>query len=149
MRPQFTAFAAGFYRVVDPRAIQLLSPQNFRQLVEGSREINATALKRFATYEGGYTEDSPQIQWFWSIVEGFSQDELRLLLAFVTACERLPANHAAMFKFVISDSGLMGEELPRSSTCFSTLHLPRYKTKEKMEEKLTRALEHSLGFGQA
>lgn len=37
--------------------------------------------------------------------------------------------------------------LPTSRTCFNTLLLPDYETRELLEEKLGIALEHAIGFG--
>ena len=39
------------------------------------------------------------------------------------------------------------ERLPTSYTCFCTLLLPEYATKEKLKRLLTTAIEASEGFG--
>lgn len=39
---------------------------------------------------GGYTATHPVIQTFWEVVEGFSEEEKRKLLKFVTSCSRPP-----------------------------------------------------------
>lgn len=58
-------------------------------------------------------------------------------------------NGAEALTFVIERSTGDTDQLPGSSTCFSTLRLPEYESKEVLQSKLGIALEHSLGFGQA
>ncbi|GAM88394.1 hypothetical protein ANO11243_064270 [Dothideomycetidae sp. 11243] len=149
IRPQFYAFAKGFYRVVDLRATRLLSPANFKRLVEGHSNVTAAQLQQHVTYEGGYSSDSPHIQWFWEILQQYSEEKLRKLLEFVTASKRVPASGSAGLRFVIIALDDENGALPCSATCFGHLNLPRYESKEIMTEKLDIALEHSIGFGQA
>ncbi|KAF2151880.1 hypothetical protein K461DRAFT_227610 [Myriangium duriaei CBS 260.36] len=148
IRPQFYAFAAGFYRVVDVRAIRLLTPLSFQRLVEGSQDIDVEDLKHHTKYEA-CTSSTPTIKWFWSIVESYDQQKLRRLLEFVTASKRMPANGAAGLRFTIMAVEEQNGALPGSSTCFGILHLPKYETRDVMKQKLDIALEHSIGFGQA
>ena len=148
IRPQFYAFARGFYRVVDPRALRILPADLFRQLVEGHTELDVKALKAAATYEG-YDRKMPIIKWFWEVVASYSQEKQKLLLEFVTASRRVPVNGASSLTFRIEKLEGRADQLPGSSTCFGTLRLPGYESKEELEKKLDIALEHSLGFGQA
>ena len=39
---------------------------------------------------GGYSADHPVIKVFWRVVEGFTDEEKRKLLKFVTSCSRPP-----------------------------------------------------------
>ncbi|KAF2223794.1 hypothetical protein BDZ85DRAFT_262185 [Elsinoe ampelina] len=148
IRPQFYAFASGFYEVIDPRIGRLMPAAYLRQLVEGSAQIDAADLKRLITYEG-YTADSEQIVWFWTIIEEYEQEKLRSLLEFVTGSRRMPASGQQSLRFNISKIEGDTVSLPGASTCFGNLLLPEYESKEVMETKMGIALEHSLGFGQA
>ncbi|PNS21735.1 hypothetical protein CAC42_1589 [Sphaceloma murrayae] len=148
IRPQFYAFASGFYEVLDMAIMRLIPAESLQKLVEGRKDINVVDLKRLITYES-YTAESEQIKWFWSIVDEYSQEKLRLLLEFVTGSKRMPASGQQTLRFNIVE--MLGETgtLPGSSTCFGNLLLPRYVSLETMKAKLDIALEHSLGFGQA
>lgn len=42
------------------------------------------------TLLGGYSADHPVIRAFWRVVEGFTDEEKRKLLKFVTSCSRPP-----------------------------------------------------------
>lgn len=148
IRPQFYAFAAGFYQVLDLRTIRILPPEAFKKLIEGQKTIHVIDLKRLVTYEG-YTATSDQIKWFWEVIEEYSQEKLGLLLEFVTGSKRLPASGQHTLRFNITRMDGETQALPQSSTCFGNLLLPTYRSKEVMKQKLDIALEHSLGFGQA
>ncbi|KAL1304102.1 hypothetical protein AAFC00_000536 [Neodothiora populina] len=148
IRPQFLAFAKGFHSVVDSKALKLLTPETLRAIVEGSTHLDIDLLEKAATYRG-YEATSDVVKWFWEIVKDYSEENQKLLLEFVTASSRVPVNGTESLTFVIER--LMGDStsLPGSSTCFSTLRLPEYESKDILEHKLTIALQHSLGFGQA
>lgn len=48
------------------------------------------AFSTYFTSPGGYTATHPVIQTFWEVVEGFTDEEMRKLLKFVTSCSRPP-----------------------------------------------------------
>lgn len=47
----------------------------------------------------------------------------------------------------VSRAGPDSDLLPSVHTCFNHLLLPAYKTKEKLDERLHTAIQHSTGFG--
>ena len=99
---------------------------------------------------------TPVVQWFWSIVEDYSEEMRARLLQFVTGSSRVPLQG---FKALQGSTGAAGprlftlhlieaptENLPKAHTCFNRLDLPPYPTREKMREKLTQAVEETCGF---
>lgn len=127
---------------------QLLTPETLRSIVEGQNTLNIDLLERAATYQG-YDAKSPVIRWFWEVVKGYPQEKQKQLLEFVTASNRVPVNGAESLMFVIEKLNGETTSLPGSQTCFGTLRLPEYESKEVLRQKLDIALEHSIGFGQA
>ena len=119
-----------------------------RTLVEGHKHLDIDLLQRAATYRN-YDIKSQIIRWFWQTVRGYPEEKQKKLLEFVTASSRIPVNGAESLTFVIEKMPGGTEALPGSSTCFSTLRLPDYESKEVLQTKLDIALQHSLGFGQA
>ncbi|KAI4740246.1 hypothetical protein E4T50_09314 [Aureobasidium sp. EXF-12298] len=148
IRPQFNAFAKGFYSVMNLRPLSLLNADQFRTLVEGYNHLDIDALQKATTYNH-YTATSPVVGWFWEVVKAYPQEKQKQLLEFVTASSRVPVNGAESLVFVIERSDSETSALPGSSTCFGTLRLPEYESKDVLASKLEIALEHSLGFGQA
>ncbi|KAL4873065.1 hypothetical protein BDV12DRAFT_116269 [Aspergillus spectabilis] len=149
IRPQFEAFAQGFYTCLDRPALSIFTPEALKTVVEGIQEIDVTQLERHARYEGGFGPRHQAIRDFWSIVHKFSAEQKAQLLEFVTASDRVPVNGIASIMFVIQKNGVGDARLPTSLTCFGRLLLPEYSSKSVLEEKLSKALENAQGFGVA
>lgn len=169
VRSQYEAFARGFYTCLDRSALSIFTPEALKSVVEGIQEIDMRELERFARYEGGFGPTHRVIRDFWSIARRFSPEKRARLLEFVTASDRVPVNGISSIMFVIQKNG-MGDavsfiistllvrcsyannppqRLPTSLTCFGRLLLPEYSSKSVLEEKLSKALENSRGFGVA
>jgi HECT-domain (ubiquitin-transferase) len=95
--------------------------------------------------------DAELIDWFWSIVRELSTEYKRRLLTFVTATDRIPVSGLESVTFKIQRNGVAIDDkrLPGSHTCYQTLMLPPYSSKEIMREKLMIALDNDRGFGSA
>ena len=145
---EYTAFEKGFFTCLDRRAVSLFNPASLKLLVEGNQEIDVDALEKTATYDG-YSAEEPLIQDFWQVVRSFPPEQVRNLLEFVTASDRVPFDGIDSIDFTIQKNGDDDARLPSSATCFGRLLLPAYSSKEKMEERLRLAIENSRGFGTA
>lgn len=147
IRPQFAAFLKGFYVCVRPKALSIFGPEDLQELMEGVPKIDVADLKAVTHLEGGFAETDEVVQNFWAVVREFDQKQLRKLLQFVTASDRLPADGVDKLAFSMQKNGEGDERLPTSLTCFGRLLLPAYSSKEKLREKLCVAIENSKGFG--
>ncbi|XP_030371881.1 ubiquitin-protein ligase E3A [Scaptodrosophila lebanonensis] len=145
---QFKAFRKGFEMVTDESPLKLLfRPEEIEMLVCGSREFNFVELEQSTEYEGGYTEETQIIKDFWSIVHGMPPESKRKLLEFTTGSDRVPVGGLRCLRLLITRHGPDSERLPTSHTCFNVLLLPEYSSKEKLEERLLKAINYSKGFG--
>ncbi|KAL2870441.1 HECT domain protein [Aspergillus lucknowensis] len=149
IRPQFEAFAQGFYTCLDRSSLAIFTPEALKTVVEGIQEIDIAQLERHARYEGGFGPEHRVIRDFWNIAGGFSTGKKAQLLEFVTASDRVPVNGIESIMFVIQKNGVGDARLPTSLTCFGRLLLPEYSSKGVLEEKLNKALENARGFGVA
>ena len=147
IRPQFRAFANNFFTCISPRSPSLFNVRDFKRLVEGTQDISVPTLQTITSYDGGYTWDHPTIRDFWATVEDFSPRQIRLLLEFVTASDRIPATGVTSVTFSVQRNGEGDERLPTSLTCYGRLLLPAYSGREVLREKLALAIENSKGFG--
>jgi len=87
---------------------------------------------------------------FWSIVKRYDDRMKRRLLEFVTASDRVPVGGLKNLQFVVQRNGAQeghGGHLPTAYTCYGTLLLPEYQSKDIMRERLAMALENAQGFG--
>ena len=146
---QYEAFAKGFYTCLSRTALSIFTPEALKVVIEGYTDIDISGLEAVAKYEDGFDEFSSTIQDFWQVVRNFSTDQHRRLLEFVTASDRVPVNGISSVQFIIQRNGSGDERLPTSMTCFGRLLLPQYSSRQVLEEKLTKAIENSEGFGVA
>lgn len=152
IQPQFTAFLRGLHTIVSPRSLSLFthSPATLKLLIEGhplAQTLDVDAWFTATTYED-YEPSDATVVWFWEVLkEECTQSQLRKLLEFVTASNRIPINGWKGITFIVQRHGEGDERLPGSSTCYGRLLLPDYSSKEVLKEKLEKAVENSLGFG--
>uniref|UniRef100_A0A3B3BDY6 Ubiquitin-protein ligase E3C n=1 Tax=Oryzias melastigma TaxID=30732 RepID=A0A3B3BDY6_ORYME len=149
IRPHCLAFRQGLANVVNLEWLRMFDQQEIQVLISGAHvPISLDDLKNFTNYSGGYTANHPVIQIFWEVVEGFTEEEKRKLLRFVTSCSRPPLLgfkelHPA---FCIHNGGSDLERLPTASTCMNLLKLPEFCDQHSMRSKLLYAIESSAGF---
>uniref|UniRef100_A0A7S1CPI5 HECT-type E3 ubiquitin transferase n=1 Tax=Bicosoecida sp. CB-2014 TaxID=1486930 RepID=A0A7S1CPI5_9STRA len=148
VKDQYKAFARGFHKLASGPTLQLFRPAELELLVCGSQVLDFEALEtEAATYQDGFSEDSPTVRYFWEVVHTLSPADQRKLLAFVTGSDRAPIRGLGHLKFVISRAGPDSDNLPTSHTCFNHLLLPEYSDRAKLEAKLRAAITQSEGFG--
>ncbi|OCT48402.1 ubiquitin-protein ligase [Cladophialophora carrionii] len=163
---QYEPFKRGFFTVCGGNALSLFRPEEIELLVRGSDEpLDIASLRAVATYEGwpkaeGPPEQQPQVIWFWEFFARVSPADQRKILSFITASDRIPAMGATNLVIRIQlirekeEFDLFGtpankpsERFPIARTCFNTLSLYRYASRQKLEEKLWTAVQCSEGFG--
>ncbi|KAI9697257.1 MAG: putative E3 ubiquitin-protein ligase [Candelina mexicana] len=149
---QFEPFKRGFYTVCSGNALSLFRPEEIELLIRGSDEpLDVSSLRAVAAYDNwgcaSPVDTVPIIQWFWDFFEGLVPRDQRKMLSFITGSDRLPAMGAANLTIKIKSIGEDCERFPIARTCFNSLGLYRYSSREKLEIKLWRAVAESEGFG--
>ena len=148
IRPQQQSFIRGFRSVCQGRAMGMFSPADLQQLLVGQPHFNWKELKLTARYEGGYRHDSPCVQWLWQLLEEeLSVEERMRFLTFLTGSSRAPLGGLGELRVCVQRAGPDTEQLMSASTCYHTLLLPEYDSKDKLTRKLRKALEYAEGFG--
>ena len=120
----------------------------------GVDEIDVDDWESSTEYRGGYSEGSPQVQWFWAKVRRMTTEDRSKLLHFCTGSARAPATGFANLmgyagggamaqqqRFTIERLDVALERLPVASTCFNALKLPPYTTENVLVEKLQLVFE--------
>ncbi|CAF3358329.1 unnamed protein product [Rotaria sp. Silwood1] len=145
---QFDPFFHGFLLVTrDSSLRKLFRADEIDLLVAGSQVLDFNQLASAADYDGGYTKDSPTIRNFWSVLMTFTDEKKRKFLQFTTGSDRAPIGGLARLKLIISRNGPDSDRLPTAHTCFNALLLPDYSSIEKLQEKLSIAIDNAAGFG--
>lgn len=142
----FQAFRKGFMNICYGPMLSLFDAQDLEVQICGDPSLDFAALEAATLYEGGFSKDSPVVQWFWSIVRDYSLENKKLLLSFVTGAHRAPLGGLGKMRFLIQRDG-SSDKLPTSHTCFNALLLPEYTSKEMLAKNLDIAIHNSKGFG--
>ncbi|XP_026994813.1 E3 ubiquitin-protein ligase HECTD3 isoform X1 [Tachysurus fulvidraco] len=134
-REQVTAMQAGLMKVVPQAVLDLLTWQEVEKKVCGDPEISVEALKRLTRYED-LEQSDVRVQHLWEALTNFTNEDRSRFLRFVTGRSRLPA---PIYIFPDKQGSETTDALPQSSTCSSTLYLPKYPSAKVCEEKLRYA----------
>jgi len=150
---QFKAFKEGFNELIPQDLINVFDERELELLIGGIAEIDVDDWKKHTDYRG-YTESDEVIQFFWQTVRSWDSEQKSRLLQFTTGTSRIPVNGFKDLqgsdgprRFTIERAGDINN-LPKAHTCFNRLDLPPYKTLEQLQQKLTMAVEETMGFGQ-
>lgn len=145
---QFRAFKKGFLMVTNESPMKyLFRPEEVELLICGSRKLDFEALEKTTEYDGGYSKDSQIIKDFWETIHSFGEEQKRLFLQFTTGTDRAPVGGLGKLKMIIAKNGSDTDRLPTSHTCFNALLLPEYSSKDKLRERLLKAITYAKGFG--
>lgn len=148
------AFLGGFYEIIPRELVSIFTYKELELLISGLPDFKVADLKASTQYNG-YSVNSPQIQWFWEVMETLDRTEKGNLLQFVTGSSKVPVegfnslqgmNGPEPFqitRIVTSDP----MRLPQGHTCFNQLDLPEYPNKEVLCERLMWAIKETSGFG--
>ena len=142
---QFDSIKEGFYYVIRRDILVYLDAKELEKIIIGSNEFDINEIKSTTIYNG-YLVNSDIIKWFWEIFEAYSKKMKKKLLQFITGNDRIPISGSASLNLVIMKNGCDTDRLPSSQTCFNTLLLPEYSSKDKLQKKMRTALELTAGF---
>ena len=139
----YTMIREGIQAVVPIDYLNLFSWKQLETLVCGTVDVNIDILKENTDYEGCGLADQ-HIQYFWEVLREFSPKEKSLYLKFVWGRSRLPSGKDWRHMKVTrsNPNGPVNNYMPVSHTCFFTLDLPAYTTKDAMRNKLLYAVTH-------
>ncbi|KAG8528062.1 uncharacterized protein KY384_006978 [Bacidia gigantensis] len=150
---QFNAFVAGFNELIPPDLVNVFDERELELLIGGIADIDVDDWKKHTDYRG-YTEQDQVIRNFWTIIRSWDAEQKSRLLQFATGTSRIPVNGFKDLqgsdgprRFTIEKSG-SEKALPKSHTCFNRLDLPDYKSHDELSNRLTVAVEETVGFGQ-
>lgn len=152
---QFLALQKGFNELIPQTLLKAFDERELELVIGGLGTIDLEDW-RLNTRLKHCTLETQQVTWFWKIVEAYSEEMRARLLQFVTGSSRVPLQG---FKALQGSTGAAGPRLftlhlvdvdvanlPKAHTCFNRLDLPPYPSEEKMNDKLTQAVEETCGF---
>ena len=150
LKHQCGAFFKGFSELIPIHWVSMFTTSEMQTLISGTTEnIDTDDLKAHTMYIDCSSRDDC-VKNFWRVMESFSNEERRLVLKFVTSCQRPPLlGFKNLFPpFTISKAFIDrdGEKLPTAQTCMNILRVPTYSSWKVLREKLLIAINSGAGF---
>ncbi|XP_058828443.1 E3 ubiquitin-protein ligase SMURF2 [Topomyia yanbarensis] len=153
---QFLALSKGFGELIPSQLLRPFDERELELVIGGISKIDVNDWKAHTRLKQ-CTQETPQILWFWQIVESYSPEMRAQLLQFVTGSCRVPLQG---FRALQGSTGAVGprlftihltadaplQNLPKAHTCFNRIDLPMYDSYQLMYDKLTQAVEETCGF---
>ena len=114
--------------------------------VTAGQILDIEKLRETVQFDGGYSMSSDQIQWLFSMLEGFDPLQLTDFLKFITALPRVPLGGLASLEIplTIRKTPYRYGVLPSSRTCFNLFNLPEYPTEQNLREAYLEAVAKAL-----
>lgn len=154
IRQQSSHFLRGFQQLIQKDWIDMFNEHELQLLISGSLDsLDVDDLREHTNYAGTYHSEHDVIEMFWEVLKGFSMENRKKFLKFVTGCSRGPLLGFRYLEplFCIQRAGGNATEdaldrLPTAATCMNLLKLPPYRSKDQMESKLLYAINSDAGF---
>eukprot|EP00057_Strongylocentrotus_purpuratus_P021076 XP_011675550.1 PREDICTED: probable E3 ubiquitin-protein ligase HERC4 [Strongylocentrotus purpuratus] len=149
---QFDVFSESFRSMFRRFTLhRLFAPQELMSLFQGG-EYDWKAFQGSFGYEKGYTANHRVVEMFWSVFHGdLTEDDKRDFLRVMTGADHVPIGGIQEIRPRMwpmgGDEDCKGKSpkdmCPEVNTChgFIVLHLPRYKNREHLKERLMKLIE--------
>ncbi|KAF4518827.1 hypothetical protein B566_EDAN008156 [Ephemera danica] len=142
-------FLKGLNELIPDNLLSIFDENELELLLCGTGEYSIADFRAHHTINGNSPEFRRILDWFWTAVANFTQEEMARLLQFTTGCSQLPPGGFSELspRFQITAAPTFGN-LPTAHTCFNQLCLPDYESYEQFEKALLLAIsEGTEGFG--
>ena len=132
-------FRRGLVSIIPESAIATLTGEEFQLIVCGSKIVDIQRLRENTEYDDDVSPEDQHIQHFWQVLQDFSEAEKIAFLKFVWARPSLPPKGVEFTQKMRILSASADETvgntnhdmfLPKAHTCFFSINLPKYSTKE-------------------
>lgn len=154
-KEQISMICSGISELIPSPVLQLFTHEELEWRICGEPFIDIDLLRRHTEYASPLNEDTPVIQWFWEVLESFSQEDRSKFVEFVWGLARLPTNDEdfkrirarLLIKPLMQNLSqeAIDRTFPDSEVCFMNITLPNYSSKDILELRLRRAIKESGG----
>ncbi len=151
----------GFTNILSINYIKIFTIEELSFVLSGQSIINLNDWKSNTIYKGNLKEKSQIIQYFWEVLSELNNEQLLLFYKFCTGSTRIPVDGFSslsgprnkIMKFTIesvssNDTNINNKcnKLITAQTCFNSIILPEYKTKEEMKKAINIILENDTNY---
>ena len=120
--------------------------KELERLVCGKKTVDIEMLKSHTKYTLDLNEQSPRIKWLWEVLDEITDDDKIKFIKFCWGQERLPATNEDYEKLQVQftikpyiDKKKI-DIFPKADTCFFSLELPEYSSKDKLKNMILTAI---------
>lgn len=123
----------------------LISASVLRDVTFGE-PLNVAELKKYVSFEGGYTNESEPVVWLFRMLNEFDDSRKAEFLKFVIASPVLPLGGVAYLEspIVVRKVTYRAGLMPSTRTCFKTFDLPEYRSEDELRAAYDRAVALAL-----
>ncbi|XP_038209535.1 E3 ubiquitin-protein ligase hyd [Zerene cesonia] len=146
------AMRVGVLDVLPESALEGLTAEDLRLLLNGVGDINVAALVSYTSFNDESGEPPERLarfkRWLWAIVDKMTHLERQDLVYFWTGSPALPASEDG-FQPMPSVTIRPADDahLPTANTCISRLYIPLYSSRHVLKHKLLLAIKtKNFGF---
>jgi E3 ubiquitin-protein ligase EDD1 len=142
----------GLLDVIPARALEGLTSEDLRLLLNGVGDINVTTLISYTSFNDESGEAPDRLvsfkRWLWAVIEKMSAMEKQDLVYFWTGSPALPASEEGFQPMPsVTIRPADDSHLPSANTCISRLYIPLYSSKQILKAKLLMAIKtKNFGF---
>ncbi|KAF1772391.1 JmjC domain [Phytophthora cactorum] len=147
--PQLQALSLGLFEIIPQEALLVFDYQELELVLCGMPEIDMADWKSNTVVAPSFSDAPLVVDWFWEVIQGFTEDERARFLQFSTGSSRVPVQG---FKGLTSYDGRIcpfslrplpnqTRGFPKVHTCFNRVELPLYTTKIDLETALYAVLD--------
>ena len=127
----------GLYSAIGKNILQVLNWNQLELIVCGEDIFNLEEFKKNTEYIGCNSKDKI-IQWFWEWLKSCKEEDKFKYLKYVSGRSRLPKSEYRHKINVFNNK----DKYPVAHTCFSTLDLPKYDSKNILCQRMKFAIEN-------
>ena len=159
IKTELKSLKNGLIGVIPINFIKIFSIEEFNFILSGQQEINLNDWKANTIYKGNINEKNEVIKFFWEVLSELTNEQLLLFYRFCTGSTRVPIDGFSslpgpknkIIKFSIElrkneDKNKKPQKLIIAQTCFNSIIIPEYKTKEEMEKAINIILESDINY---
>ncbi|XP_043274766.1 apoptosis-resistant E3 ubiquitin protein ligase 1 isoform X2 [Venturia canescens] len=149
IRNEVDHFLRGLNDLIPDNLLGIFDENELELLLCGTGEYSVADLRAHHIVNGSSPEFLRVLDWYWTAVSNFTQEEMARLLQFTTGCSQLPPGGFQQLspRFQITAAPTFAN-LPTAHTCFNQLCLPDYECYDHFERALLLAIsEGTEGFG--
>ncbi|XP_011496613.1 PREDICTED: apoptosis-resistant E3 ubiquitin protein ligase 1 [Ceratosolen solmsi marchali] len=142
------SFLKGLNEFIPDNILAIFDENELELLLCGTGEYIVADLRSHHLAHGTSSEFLKVLDWFWTAVSNFTQEEMARLVQFTTGCSQLPHGGFQQLRprFQIIAVPSFGK-LPTAHTCINQLCLPDYECYDHFEKALLLAIREGVeGF---